>query len=1217
MRVGGPESYSAICTFPTNVPNTSWTHVVGEFDGSKVYLYLNGSLVTNAAATGGPFLPNKFQSMRIGGTTLPGNPYADAHGGVVTGSGNRGWDGYMDEVAVYTNLLSSNTVMSHYAAGIAHSASYSSLILASSPVGYWPLNEGAYTPPSPSAYTLAADSGSAADSGTNTLGTYADQAGVPGLGDPSVYFSGSLGSLVLDTNNAPLNVAGQPLTLAAWIKPTAYNYVSDIIAQGYDESTYAENFLRVGDSFDWAYFQDDQSGGNYNTNVFPGVTYYEVGAYDGGPGYVSAVFPAPSGDIGHWVFLAGTYDGENWNLYRNGQLVAQFNGTFPDGTGSGPAAVAHPWSVGSRSSPSPYFGMFFPGSIAEPAILPTALSAAAISNLYNMSALAPVITQPTVAPSPAYVGANVSFSVLADGPGGLQYQWYSNSAAISGQTSSSLSLAGILPSYDATYSVVVSNPYGSVTDSVVLFVTPTLPAVALVPAAETRWFGTSLSFAPASLPSVALTFQWYFDGNMIAGATSSNYTAGVTTNSVGSYSLTISSSYGSATSTVSTLTGIAPPNYYVSTIIGDQPAAYFRLDEAGGPTAHDYAGGNDGEYNGALTFGVPGYSLVDTDTAVYFPGQPLNYIGGIGTNTINYGGASAEFTVEAWANGPAAQNVGTGTIVAKGHSSNGTTADEQFALIDNGGSWAFFVRDTKGNQHIATAATGPDGQWHHLVGVCDEIGGALSLYVDGLPAASASASGLVGGVISTENPVTIGSESSGPGPTYEYSFEGTIDEVAIYPYALSSSQVSAHYSAVYGPNTPPFITSQPVSVTNFYNLPATLSVSAAGTTPLTYQWNLDGSPVSGATSATYAIANLAYNQAGVYTVGITNTISGGVVTGILSSPVTITVLAPPATPPAIPGMVMHLPFDNDLVDTTGRGNNGTNMASGGAPLITNNYVQGMIGNAFQFQTTVDSSAGGTTNANYATLGLRPDLLFGSNSFTVSMWILLPYNYAGYDLPFFTDVVGSTFGYPGYVFEPTFGITVGTTAGWQGGWGFSVFSQTDTGVGVYGDKNLLNDGNWHNLVYVIDQVNGATVYMDGIPAHQNVEGGSTTIGMGDIDSTEPATIGQDPTGLYEGGTAQAANTVQIGIDDLAVWKRALTGLEVASIYEAGFYNAVSITNAPLTFTMTKIAGPKLVLNWNEGVLQSTTNLAGPWTALSVKSPYTNTPSGDDMFFRVKF
>jgi hypothetical protein len=486
----------------------------------------------------------------------------------------------------------------------------------------------------------------------------------------------------------------------------------------------------------------------------------------------------------------------------------------------------------------------------------------------------------------------------------------------------------------------------------------------------------------------------------------------------------------------------------------------------------------------------------------------------------------------------------------------------------------------------------------------------VTLYIDGKLSATGGTSALLSsGIVEQQDPISIGSESSGPDPTYELSYNGTIDEVAIYHTNLSAAQILAHYNAAYGPNLAPFITAQPVSATNYVSLPVTLTVGAAGTQPLNYQWNQNGVPVAGATANTLSILNLAYTDAGTYTVGVTNTLTGNVVTGIVSAPVTITVLQPPTNPPAISDLVMHLTFDNTLADATGRGNDATNEASGGAPLITNDYVQGIIGEAFTYQTTVNS---GSTNANYASVGVRPDLQFGSNiSFTVSMWVQLPTDYIGNDLPFFCDVIGSTFGHPGYCFEPTFGETVGTTVGWPGGWGFSVFDVNDVGVGVYGDQFTIDDGNWHSLVYVIDRVAGASVYLDGTNSHQNIQSGTTVAGIGNINSTNAATIGQDPTGLY-------AQPGSANIDDLGVWTRALTPLEAASIYMAGISNQLSFTApASATLSLTVLPGKELELTWSSGTLQATTNLIGTWTNVTgATSPYTNSPTGAQEFFRVK-
>ncbi len=930
------------------------------------------------------------------------------------------------------------------------------------------------------------------------------------------------------------------------------------------------------------------------------MVFYSVGTFDGSsPAYNSAVFPAPAGDLGHWVFLVGTYDGTSWNLYRNGALV----GTFAD-DGSGPSAVPDPWSVGSRSNQNQYIGFFFDGSIDEAAIFTNALDAATISNLYNSVQLAPVITQAPQAPSPAFLGSSATFSVWADGSPTLAYQWYSNNVAVAGQTGTNFSLTGLTAAANGTYSVVVTNAYGAVTSSVVLVVTPSLPPTVLVPAEETRWLGFPLNFAPASLPNQQLSFQWFTNGSPVSGATSSFYTAPAVAGSAGSYTLVISNSFGAATSSVATLTVLPPPAGYASNILADHPLSYFRLDETNSTVAYDYAGGNNGNYYGSgLLFGQPGYSLIDADFAVTFPGVANNYVGDIGASAIDFHGMTAEFTIEAWANGGPGQTDGA-AVVVKGEGNNGGIANEQFALAVSGGNYRFFVRDPSSGHTIseADATTGPDGAWHHLVGVCDGSASSLTLYIDGAVAGTAGTPAL--GIVDSSAPVSIGAERSGVLPPYDWPYNGTIDEVAIYNVALTAAQVEAHYAAAYGSNLAPFVTLQPVPATNYINLPVSLSVAAAGTVPLTYQWNKVGSgPIAGQTGATLSIPNLALTDGGTYTCGITNSVGG-----ILSTSVVITVLPAPVTPPTIGGLVLHLTFDGNLIDATGRGNNGTNEASGSTVVSTNNYVPGILGEAFTYTTTVDSSS---TNANYISLGVRPDLQFGSNiSFTVSMWVQLPANYTGNDLPFFTDTIGSTFG-SGYVFAPTSGSpsTVNPN-GWPGGWAYSVYDTAGNGIGVFGDIGSINDGNWHSLVYVVDRTKGITTYLDGVVAHYTLQAGTSITAAGDIDTGNITTIGQDPTGLYnQPGSGN--------IDDLGVWNRALTPLEAASIYTAGNVSGLSFT-APtvVTLGLAVLPGSQLQMSWTTGSLQSTTNLGGPWTDVQgATSPYTAMPTNSHQFFRL--
>ena len=498
FRVGGERyvNYIAVATANVAVSTTSWTHVVGEFDGTNATIYINGLWAgsgTTNAADGGSFSPNQWVPTRIGGTSFAGLESTDVNGKISLLSGDRGWDGWVDEVAVYNTLLSSNTIYNHYTTATTNPGAYDALVLASSPVGYWNLDEPAYTVPSPSC-TLAADTGSLGDLGTNTLGSQADQPGVPGLrnGEHSVLYSGVSGSLELSSNELPQDIGGKMVTLAAWIKPTTLGigFAGAIIVQGYDATgdSYKENYLRMCDTHDW------ENNGN------PDVTYYDVGTYNGGSQYNSAIYPVPPGDIGHWVFLVGTYDGTEWNLYRNGNLLAQ----FPDDS-SGPTSLTDPWSVGSRSAPNPYFGMFFPGAIAEPAIFTNALNAATIIELYNSVGLPPVITQAPVAPSPAPVGSSATFSVWADGPGTLAYQWASNTVPVAGQTATNFTLTNLSIAASGTYSVVVTNAYGSVTSSVVLAVS----GAGAPPVIETvNKSGNALTFTWSATASLMYQIQF-------------------------------------------------------------------------------------------------------------------------------------------------------------------------------------------------------------------------------------------------------------------------------------------------------------------------------------------------------------------------------------------------------------------------------------------------------------------------------------------------------------------------------------------------------------------------------------------------------------------------------------------------------------------------------------------------------------------------------------
>src|SRR5262249_14485588 len=156
-------------------------------------------------------------------------------------------------------------------------------------------------------------------------------------------------------------------------------------------------------------------------------------------------------------------------------------------------------------------------------------------------------------------------------------------------------------------------------------------------------------------------------------------------------------------------------------------------------------------------------------------------------------------------------------------------------------------------------------------------------------------------------------------------------------------------------------------------------------------------------------------------------------------------------------------------------------------------------------------------------------------------------------------------------------------------------------GAYGEAHTLDDFAWHHLCFVIDRVNGNTIYLDGRVG--NFTNQATPSGpIGNLDwPVQPRTcIGQDPTGQYtEPGMSD--------IDDLGFWRKALSSKGVAPISLAAQSNSISFVGAPITLSSTR-SGNNLILNWNAGMLQAADNITGPWSNVAPTPPYTAPTTG---------
>lgn len=150
-------------------------------------------------------------------------------------------------------------------------------------------------------------------------------------------------------------------------------------------------------------------------------------------------------------------------------------------------------------------------------------------------------------------GASVTFSVAVTGTGPFIYQWNLGGGAVIGATSSSYTIPSVQAADAGNYQVIISGAGGTVFSS---FATLTVngPPITAPPASQTVTAGSSPVLS-VTATGTNLTYQWYYNGTAIPGATSASLTlSNVATTQSGSYTVVVSGSTGSATSPAATVT---------------------------------------------------------------------------------------------------------------------------------------------------------------------------------------------------------------------------------------------------------------------------------------------------------------------------------------------------------------------------------------------------------------------------------------------------------------------------------------------------------------------------------------------------------------------------------------------------------------------------------------------------------------------------------------
>ena len=164
---------------------------------------------------------------------------------------------------------------------------------------------------------------------------------------------------------------------------------------------------------------------------------------------------------------------------------------------------------------------------------------------------------PTILSQPqnqtVFSGESATFSVSATGSPPLSYQWRFAGMDIPNATNSIFTIPSAKTTDAGTYSVIITNAYGTVASSNALLTVSGFLFIAAQPQSQTVGVGSNVTFDVTVYGAPPFVFQWYFNGTPLGSpAVGTNFLSctltNVGTNQTGNYSVQVFNGYGSVTS---------------------------------------------------------------------------------------------------------------------------------------------------------------------------------------------------------------------------------------------------------------------------------------------------------------------------------------------------------------------------------------------------------------------------------------------------------------------------------------------------------------------------------------------------------------------------------------------------------------------------------------------------------------------------------------------
>jgi hypothetical protein len=514
-----------------------------------------------------------------------------------------------------------------------------------------------------------------------------------------------------------------------------------------------------------------------------------------------------------------------------------------------------------------------------------AVSTVVQSNTAQLTVNSPPAMEVTISPSAAVIdiSQSVSFtSLVTGGTSPFTYKWYLNGNPVSGATSSTWTFT---PTSTGNYQV-----YLNVTDSLSVkgksntapVTVNSLPSVTINPTTPTIDLGQSKTFiSTVSGGTSSFTYQWYLNGSPVSGATSSTWT--FTPASTGNYQVyvQVTDNVGkSAASNIATVTvnpELAVSVVPASVVLDVGQPQLFTSSVSGGTPPYSY----QWYLNGAPVSGATSFSWVFTPTS---PSTYSIYV--IVTDSADIDPSAQSPPVQAIVNAAPSVNISPTSITMDvGQSQlftssvSGGTSPYTYQWYLNGA----LVSGATSSTWTFTPASA--GSYNVYVNVTDNVGMKAKsniALVAANPPLSVSVSPASVTLDVGQSQLFTSTVSGGTLPfTYQWYLNGSpVSGATSSTWTFTPASTGTHNIYVNVTDNVGVRAKSNVAVATVHSAPS-VSISPAsvvmdvgqsqlftstvsgGTSPYTYQWYLNGNPVSGATSASWTFAP---SSAGSYTV---------------------------------------------------------------------------------------------------------------------------------------------------------------------------------------------------------------------------------------------------------------------------------------------------------------------------------------------------------------